>query len=409
MVAEVVAFRPASHLRRALVDTRPRGLPHGDEAPLGGPEFSSILIVGSAATMSNYTDPGLPARDGDPSAPLVAAAPRSLPCLMLRTRFTEMFGLRYPVMSAPMALHSGGMLAAAVSVAGGLGSFGGVHPAKGPDWITAEIATIRAATPAPFGVGFITDFLSFTEPLFRAALAARPPVVAFSFGDPRPWIGQAKDAGAQVMCQVQDFEHADRAMDGGTDVLVAQGTEAGGHTGSMGLLPLLVGLVERYPQVPVLAAGGIGDGRALAAALTAGADGAWLGTAFLATPEAVEVHEAHKDLVVASDGTDTVWTRAYDIVSGLPWPAEIGERVRRNRFTDTWAEREAELRDRREEFAPPPGTNPFERPPEPDTSAVLYGQSAAFVKTARPAAAVVEDIADAAEAILRDRPARILA
>ncbi|MGH9036386.1 MAG: nitronate monooxygenase, partial [Acidimicrobiia bacterium] len=239
---------------------------------------------------------------------------------MLRTRFTEMFGLPHPVMSAPMALHSGGTLAAAVSAAGGLGSFGGVHPAKGPEWIQAEIAAIRAATDRPFAVGFITAFLPLASQLFEAAMAERPPAVALSFGDPKPWLDQARAAGARVMCQVQNYEDAALAMDAGADVLVAQGTEAGGHTGTMSLLPFLAGVVARYPDVPVLAAGGIADGRTLAAALTAGADGAWLGTAFLATPEAVEVHDVHKQLIVESPGTDTVFTRAFDIVSGLPWP-----------------------------------------------------------------------------------------
>jgi nitronate monooxygenase len=286
---------------------------------------------------------------------------------MFRTRFTEMFGLTHPLMSAPMALHSGGTLAAAVSAAGGLGSFGGTHPTKGPNWIQAEVATIRAATDRPFAVGFITALLPFTEPLFEAALVERPAAVALSFADPGPWIGRCKAAGARVICQVQDYEDADLAVAGGADVLVAQGTEAGGHTGTMSLLPFLAGVVARYPNVPVLAAGGIADGRTLAAALTAGADGASLGTAFLATPEAVEVDVVHKRLIVESDGTDTVFTRAYDIMSGLPWPAEIGERVRRNRFTDEWSEREAELREHRTELAEASAANPSGAPEDLET------------------------------------------
>ncbi|MEU9056964.1 nitronate monooxygenase [Streptomyces sp. NPDC048384] len=327
---------------------------------------------------------------------------------MLRTRFTDMFGLAYPVMSAPMALHSGGTLAAAVSAAGGLGSFGGTHPWQGPDWIRAEIATIRATTDRPFGVGFITPFLPFTEPLFDATLEERPEIVALSFADPQPWLTRAKDAGARVVCQIQNYEDAELAVAAGADILVAQGTEAGGHTGSMGLLPFLAGIVRRYPDVPVLAAGGIADGRTLAAVLTAGADGAWLGTAFLATPEAVEVHDLHKRLIVESDGSDTVWTRAYDIVSGLPWPTAIGARVRRNRFTDEWSGREETLRDRKEEFAPPEGVNPFEAPPDPDTGQIPYGQSAAFVDAVRPASDVVRAISDEAEAILNSRPRSLL-
>lgn len=328
---------------------------------------------------------------------------------MLRTRFTEMFGLDHPVMSAPMALHSGGTLAGAVSRAGGLGSFGGVHPAKGPDWLKAEIDLIRNATDRPFGVGFITAFLGFTEPLFEAAVAERPAVIAFSFGEPAPWIDRAKAGGASVMCQVQTPAEGDEAVAAGADVLVAQGNEAGGHTGTMGLLPLLTRLVATHPDTPVLAAGGIADGRSLAAVLAAGADGAWVGTAFLATPEAVEVHDIHKRLIVESDGADTVFTRAYDIVSGLPWPPEIGERVRRNAFTDEWSEREAELRDRREDFAADPGANPFEAEPDPDTDSVLFGQSAGAISSVRPAADVLRAVCDEAEQVLRARPSAILA
>ena len=111
----------------------------------------------------------------------------------------------------------------------------------------------------------------------------------------------------------------------------------------MNLLPLLVSVIELFPDVPVLAAGGIGSGRALAAVLGAGADGAWVGTAFVATEECVEVNDEYKRLIVASDGEDTVFTRAYDIVSGAPWPTGIGERVRRNAFTDEWHQRDAEV------------------------------------------------------------------
>ncbi len=134
-----------------------------------------------------------------------------------------------------------------------------------------------------------------------------------------------------------------------------------------------------------------------------------MGTAFLATPEAVEVHDIHKRLIVESDGGDTVFTRVYDIVSGLPWPEGIGERVRRNRFTHEWVAREAELRSRWEDFAPPPGTNPFQSPPDPETDPVLYGQSAGFVDAVRPAAEVVRRVSEEAEAILRSRPPSLLA
>jgi nitronate monooxygenase len=312
---------------------------------------------------------------------------------MIRTRFTEMFGLDHPVMSAPMARHSGGTLAAAVSTAGGLGSFGGIT-AEGPEWVRAQIALVRERTDRAFAIGFITAFLDFSAELFDVALRAQPDAIALSFSDPGDWGRRVKDAGCRLVCQVQTFGDVDLALAAGADVLVAQGTEAGGHTGTMTLLPLLCGIAEQHPEVPLLAAGGIADGRALAAALLAGADGAWLGTAFLATPEAVEIGGAHKDAIVASDGGDTVFTRAYDIASGLPWPSGIGERVRRDAFTDAWSEREAELQARAGEIEPP---SPF-----------LYGQSAGFVDAVRPAAEVVRRISEGAERVLTERPGQLV-
>lgn len=324
---------------------------------------------------------------------------------MLATRFTEMFGLQYPIMSAPMAMHSGATIAAAVSSAGALGSFGGMNP-KGPEWIQGEVAALRSRTDRPFAIGFITPFLHFAGPLFDAVLAAAPAAVMFSFSDPKPWIGQAAAAGARTICQVQTITDADLAVEAGTDVLVAQGAEAGGHTGRMSLLPFLAAVAARHPGVPLLAAGGITNGRALAGALTAGADGAVVGTAFLATPEAVEVADVHKKLIVESDGTDTVFTRSYDIISGLPWPSAIGERVRRNRFTAEWAEREVELEQRRAELA---GDNPFlVADPDPETEPMAYGQGAGSIDAIRPAAEVLERICGAGEEILRSRALSLL-
>ena len=313
---------------------------------------------------------------------------------MLHTRFTELFGLEHPIMSAPMAMHSGGTLAAAVSNAGGLGSFGGIHAAQPPEWVTEQAAMVRAATDGPYAIGFITPFLEFVEPYFVAALDARPDAIALSFSDPGPWAPRVKAAGCRLICQVQTLEDADLAADAGADVLVAQGNEAGGHTGSMAMLPLLVAVAERHPHVPLLAAGGIGNGRTLAAAMLAGADGAWLGTPFLATKEAVEIDDSYKAAIVASDGGDTVWTHAYDIASGMPWPAGIGERVRRDAFTDEWSAREDELRQRREEITA--------------GQPVRYGQSAAFVDGVTTAADVVHHLSEDAEQVLRQRPSVVL-
>ena len=312
---------------------------------------------------------------------------------MIRTRFTQLFGIEHPVMSAPMAMHSGGTLAAAVTSAGGMGSFGGIHASGGPEWVREQCALVRAQTDKPYAVGFITPFLAAFEAHLDAAIAERPAAIALSFADPGPWASRVKGADIPLICQVQTLAHADDAMAAGADVLVTQGTEAGGHTGTMGTLPLLAAVSARYPDVPLLAAGGIGDGASLAGALIAGADGAWLGSAFLATPDAIEVDDALKEAIVASDGADTVFTRAYDIASGLPWPSWIGARVKRDAFTDAWTDREAELR-----------SNPVRA----DTEPLYFGQSAASVTAIRPAGEVVREISADAERVLRDRSRSLL-
>jgi len=170
-----------------------------------------------------------------------------------------------------MTNHSGGRLAAAVSQAGGLGSFGGIHPA-GVDWLLEQVRLVRSQTDNPFAVGSLTQYIPDDLPIFDAVLEERALAIAFSFSDPAPWLRQAKAAGAITLCQVQDLKGADEAVAAGADVLVAQGNAAGGHTGGMNLLPFLCSVLDRYPQVPVMASGGISDGRTLAAVLAAGAE-----------------------------------------------------------------------------------------------------------------------------------------
>jgi nitronate monooxygenase len=312
-----------------------------------------------------------------------------------------MFGLEHPVMSAPMAGHSGADLAAAVATAGGLGSFGGMGPGRAPGWITEQVAAIRAVTDRPFAIGFITPFLPMAAPLLDEALAQRPDAICLSFSDPGPWADKIHDAGARLICQVQDLDGADLAAAAGADVLIAQGTEAGGHTGTMSTLPLLSSVIARHPDTPVLAAGGIGDGSTMAAAMVAGAEGVVMGTALLATPEATDVPDRFKELVVASDGTDTVLTHAYDVVGGYPFPAPISDRMRANRFTAEWAGREEELRSRKDEFQAHVSLG---EEFDPDVHAARYGQAAAFVVQIQPAAAVIRSVVEQAETILHSRP-----
>ena len=322
---------------------------------------------------------------------------------MLTTRFTERFGVERPIVSAPMALVTGGRLAAAVSAAGGLGTFGGTNPLRGPDWLPGEVANVRSTTDKPFGIGFITHFLPMTEPLFDAVLDAKAPVIALSFAPVEPWLGRARAAGSKVICQVQTMALVRDALEAGADAIAVQGHEAGGHTGVLGLLPFLTRVLEVSGDTPVLAAGGVADGRALAAVLAAGADGAWVGSAFLATPEAADVPAAYKELIVGSDGEDTVFTSLFDRVGGFPWPDPIAIRMRRTPHTDRWEGREGEIDDHLEELRQ-------ELPQlldldhfDPATSTVLYGESAGSVTAVRPAAEVVQGLCDDAEARLRER------
>ncbi|MCY4366005.1 MAG: nitronate monooxygenase [Chloroflexi bacterium] len=317
---------------------------------------------------------------------------------MPKTRFTDLLNLAYPVMSAPMSNHSGGQLAAAVSKAGGLGTFGGTND-LGAAWLREQLAYIRSETDRPFGVGFITQLMDLDPTNFEIALEEEVPVIIFSFADPQPWLGRAKSAGAVTICQVQSLELAEMAVDAGADMLLAQGNEAGGHTGSMNLLPLLVDLVERYPDVPVLAAGGITTGRALAAILAAGAQGASLGTALLPTPEAVEVPDSFKQRIVLSDGQDTTFTRLYDLLGTRPWPEGIAGRVYTNRLVREWDGRDAEILAQREELASDVAAGRARQ--DPEVSSVYMGQGAGHINAIRPAAEVVREICEGADGILR--------
>jgi nitronate monooxygenase len=318
---------------------------------------------------------------------------------MLTTRFTARFGIDHPIMAAPMGGLSDGPLAAAVSEAGALGSMQAMHRTKDTAWVVEQISVARGATTRPFAVGFITEFVRFDPARFDNVIEQRVPVIALSFGEPAPYIAAAHDAGSLVICQVQTVQQAVAAVDAGADALAAQGTEAGGHTGTMGLLPLLGSVLDACPDVPVLAAGGVANGRTLAGVLAMGADGAWIGSAFIATTEASPEDARTKDLVVASDGADTVLTHAYDILDGLPWPAGIGDRVRANTFTARWEGQEDTLRSRRDTIERPTGDDLDERD-------VRYGQSAAFVHAVRPVAELVREIvADAEDFLGRGRNA----
>ena len=259
---------------------------------------------------------------------------------MIKTSLTRWFDLDVPVFGAPMAGVAGGELARAISLGGGLGMIG-VGSETPTDWIT-EQARIPAEADVSYGVGLMAWALDRRPELLAATIAAEPVLVSVSFGDPAPFVGPLPDAGIAVATAVNSLPDLERAIAAGADVIVAQGTEAGGHTGQRATLPLLqevLGVTDR----PVLAAGGIATGAGLAAVLVAGAAGAWVGTPFLSCPEATNTSAA-RERVRAASGDRTVLTSAFDIAQGLPWPARWPGRALVNEFTETWHGREEELR-----------------------------------------------------------------
>jgi nitronate monooxygenase len=254
-----------------------------------------------------------------------------------RTPITDLLGIRHPILLAPMGSVSGGALAAAVSRAGGLGLIGPGYDDEA--WIEREFA---AAAGVPVGIGFITWHLARHPERLRAALAHRPVAVMLSFGDPAPFVPAVRAAGAKLILQVQTLGDARSGAALGADVVVAQGAEAGGHGAQRGTLPLVSAVVDAIAPTPVAAAGGIADGRGLAAALVLGAAGVLVGTRFYASREALG-HAAAKARLVDEGGDATLRTRIFDIVRGLDWPTRFTGRALKNQLSDRWHGREAEL------------------------------------------------------------------
>ena len=313
--------------------------------------------------------------------------------MTLQTELTRRLGLRCPIVSAPMGAVAGGRLAAAVSRAGGLGLIGPGY--FGTEWIEAEF---RAAAGERVGIGFISWDLARAPERLAAALAHRPAAVMLSFGDPEPFLSPIRGAGALVILQVQTIEAARRAAALGADLIVAQGTEAGGHGAQRALFPLLPAVVDAVAPIPVLGAGGIADGRGLVAALALGAQGILVGTRFYAAEEALGIDAAKARLVSAS-GDATVRTRVFDIVRGLPWPSGFSGRALRNAFTERWHGREDALR-----AAPPDEQRRYTEAAQAgdlNTALVWAGEGLDLVHDVRPAAAIIAEILTDADAVLR--------
>ena len=314
----------------------------------------------------------------------------------MRTRITELFDIEHPVMLAGMGGVSYHELVAAVSEAGGIGTFGASTMRDGE--LAREITALKTLTRKPFGVDLLTALPQHLEQGIRDVVAGGARIFVAGLGVPRDAIDLLHSHNILVGSMCGKVRHAVSAVASGCDFVVAQGTEAGGHTGlvaTMALVPQVVDAVSA--QVPVVAAGGLFDGRGLAACLALGADAVWIGTRFIATPEARAVN-GYKEALVASREDDTVISRSY---TGKPC------RVVRNEWTNHYEEHPEDIKTfplqaiassqaNVNHLGYPSGTNV-------DTSREFYpaGQGAGAVSELIPAGKLVRDIVAQAEEILQ--------
>jgi len=317
--------------------------------------------------------------------------------MTIKTPLCDLLGIDVPVGNAGMAGgYARAPLAAAVAEAGGLGGLGGIY-AEGPERLRAEIRETRERTRKPFSVNLWLFLLDAAPQFLDACIEEGVPSVTFSFGSPGAHVGRARAAGMRVLFQTQTVARAREAVAAGVDCIIAQGGEAGGHTGSVATMALVPQVVDVAGAIPVIAAGGIGDGRGLVAALALGAQGAIMGTRFVASDEATSPVAGHREKIIAATADDTIFTDVFDIVDGMTWPAGISGRSIATPFAREWHGREDELREKRAQIlaeSPQPGS-----PPERAYSAYA-GQSAGLVRDVRPAGEIVREIMREAEAVL---------
>jgi nitronate monooxygenase len=310
----------------------------------------------------------------------------------LRTRLTEKLKIRHPVLSAPMALAAGGALAAAVSNAGGLGLIGGGYGDS--IWLHEQF---YAAGNARVGCGFITWSLRSQPELLDLLLSRQPAAVFLSFDDPQPFADAITASGAVLIVQVQSRRDAERAIDCGAAVVVAQGAEAGGHgetRGTMALVPEIADLLaKRAPDTLLCAAGGIADGRGLAASLMLGADGVVVGSRFWASKEAL-VHPNLHEAAMRASGDDTLRTKVPDIARRLEWPERFTIRVLHNAFTRKWHGREEDLIENAEEATK---WRHAWATGDSTTASTIVGEAVGLINDVKSAGTIVEALVSEAE------------
>lgn len=318
---------------------------------------------------------------------------------VIETALTRLLDIQHPILLAPMGSAAGGRLAAAVTNAGGFGLVGSGYADESA--IRKELA---AAGNTRVGVGFILWALEKNPRALDVALDAKPAAVMLSFGDPTPFTTRIRNAGCKIICQVQTLAQAKQAAAAGADIIIAQGRDAGGHSsttrGTMGLVPAVADAVA---PIPVVAAGGIADGRGLAAALALGAAGVSMGTRFTASRESLW-DQAMKAATLVAGGDQTEQTRVFDVVRAAPWPAIYPGRALRNAFSDRWNGREEELAlDQKQQEKAYLSTAPDDF----SMRVVWAGEGVDLINDVPSASEIVERVVAEAVSVLRERMALV--
>jgi enoyl-[acyl-carrier protein] reductase II len=316
---------------------------------------------------------------------------------MPRTPFTELFGIEVPILQAAIWPATSPELVAAVCEAGALGTVAAVFAPA--DRVLGDIERVRALTDRPFVVNHVVPALD--EDAYEATLSARPAAVSFALGDPGALVERAHEAGVKVIHQVHTAAQAREVRPLGADVLIAQGSEAGGQglSAGVGAMALVPQVVDAVAPTPVLVAGGVADGRGLAAALVLGAAGANVGTRFLASREA-GAPQSWKSRIVDSESEDTVRFEAWKTI--MPVVADgaydVVPRVIRTAFVSEWQQRASEVAEHAERLRD--AIVQTLREGRPDELTPFTGQTAGLIDDVLPAGDIVRTMAAEAERAL---------
>lgn len=315
--------------------------------------------------------------------------------ISIKTRICELLGIQYPIIQGGMAWVSTAPLVAAVSEAGGLGIIGAGQAS--PDWLKEQIREVRKLTAKPFGVNVMLQS-PYTEDIIKLLIEERVQVVTTGAGNPGKYVRNLQAMGCKVIPVVASVALARRLVQSGVDALIAEGRESGGHVGELGTLPLVPQVVDAV-DVPVIAAGGIFDGRGLVAALALGAEGVQMGTRFMSARECT-IHARVKEMLIKAKDRDTVVTGTS---TGHP------VRVLKNKLSRQFEELEKRC-------APPEEIEKLgvgklrQAMVEGDVQygSVMAGQVAAMIKQVQPAAEIIHQIMNEAEEVLRHLPGRVM-